>query len=86
MNQVNTRYLGRCLTERKLADFDAKLVRYGEFTLVSQYVAPEKRPTHVSQIAGPLIGEPRILDGTILFGVEEDGSLTWLGEIIDSSD
>lgn len=78
-----SRTVGRCLTETKRKDFDAQLSNFGEFVSVSQFSA---QPKHVSQFEGQLTDSSHIDIGTILYGVEQDGSLTWLGEIIDSSD
>ena len=80
-----SRNLGRCLTETKRKDFDSMLGKFGEFVRVTQ---SSKQPKHVSEVGhdGQLTGTNHIGIGTVLYGVEQDGSLTWLGEIIDSSD
>lgn len=78
-----TREVGRCLTETKRKDFDTKVKEYAEFVHASQFVS---QPKHVSEIKGALSTNPKISYGEFLYGVEQDGSLTWLGQIIDSSD
>ena len=78
-----TRTVGRCLTETKRKDFDEAVKKFGEFVHASQL---SQQPKHVSEVGGALSDNPRIFTGEILYGVEEDGSLTWLGQIIDSSD
>ncbi|NJO48161.1 MAG: hypothetical protein HC840_00435 [Leptolyngbyaceae cyanobacterium RM2_2_4] len=79
-----TRNVGRCLTETKLKDFDKQLEKFGEFVRVSQFTSPQ--PKHVSEYGGQLTGSAKLGIGTILYGVDQDGFLVWLGEIIDSSD
>lgn len=78
-----SRTVGRCLTETKREDFDTAAAKFAEFVHVSQF---SQQPKHVSEVGGALSDSPRIFTGEILYGVEEDGSLTWLGQIIDSSD
>lgn len=78
-----SRSVGRGLTETKRKDFDQQVGRLAEFLNVSQFDA---QPSHVSQVGGQLMGEARLSISHILYGVEQDGSLLWLGEIIDSSD
>lgn len=78
-----TRNVGRCLTETKREDFDTKVKEYTEFVHASQF---SKQPKHISEVGGALSTNPKIFTGEFLYGVEQDGSLTWLGQIIDSSD
>lgn len=80
-----SRNIGRCVTETKREDFDQALDTFGEFVRVSQFA---KQPKHVSEVGhdGQLSANTQLGIGTILYGVEQDGSLTWLGQIIDSSD
>lgn len=78
-----SRSVGRCLTETKLKDFDSAITKYGEYVHISQFA---RQPKHVSEIAEPLTDNTKLSIGTVLYGVEQDGSLTWLGEVIDSSD
>jgi len=82
--EIIERNVGRCLTERKLKDFDKQVEAHGEFMKVSQFVHPQ--PKHVAETELPLTDSPKIDIGTILYGVDQDGKLNWLGEIIDSSD
>lgn len=82
--EIVSRIVGNCLVERKLKDFDQEIEKYGEFIQVSQSVSPQ--PTHVSEIAGELTNETDLRIAKILYGIDTAGALTWLGEIIDSSD
>jgi hypothetical protein len=78
--------IGRCVSEYKREDFDQVVKNYTKFYSVSQFTY--NKPTSVSMLDGyaqPL-NEPRISIGNILFGVEQDGSLTELVYLIDSSD
>lgn len=79
-----SRNVGRCLTATQRKDFNEFVARFAEFVHVSQFNS--KPPKHVSEVSGALKDNFRISAGEILYGVEEDGSLTWLGQIIDSSD
>jgi len=78
-----SRTVGRCLTETKRSDFDAVVTRFAEFVRIGQ---DSRQPKHVSEISGPLSDKSFIGSGNILYGVEQDGTLTWLGQVIDSSD
>lgn len=75
--------VGRCLTKSIRSDYDTVIQRFAEFVRVSQF---KRQPKHISEFDGNLIAEPELHNATILYGVEEDGSLTWLAELIDSSD
>lgn len=78
-----SRTIGRCLTETKLKDFDDAANKFADFALVSQF---DSQPKDASQVKA-LIQENKLSTGYILYGVNpEDGTLTWLGQIIDSSD
>lgn len=79
-----SRTVGNCLTETTRKDFIIKINQYAEFVHVSQF--RDQQPKHVSEIAGPLATHSRLSPGMIVYGVEQDGTLTWLGQIIDSSD
>ena len=82
--EIVSRNVGRCLTERKLKDFDAQVAKFAAFINVSQF---DTQPDHAGSTDEELILEPKLQIGYLLYGVNgEDGSLTWLGEIIDSSD
>lgn len=78
-----SRTVGRCLTETKRKDFSDAIKKFGEFARISQF---EQQPKHVSEVDQTLTDWPTLHIGEILYGIEQDGSLTWLGEIIDSSD
>lgn len=79
---IVTRELKGCVTERKLKDFDQCVENFAEFARISQFV---KQPKHVSEVSGALLVNPILQTATILYGVNMDGSLVWLGEMIDSS-
>lgn len=83
-----SRTVGRCLTETKLEDFEAQVEKFAEFVRVSQF-AP-KQPKYLHEVGdgySQSTANAQIGIGTILYGVDpNDGTLTWLGEIIDSSD
>ena len=81
-----SRNIGRSVTEYKREDFDQAVKNYTKFYSVSQFT--HTKPSSVSMLDGrakPLT-EPTISIGSILFGVEQDGSLTELMSLIDSSD
>lgn len=78
-----TREIGRCLTETKRKDFDEAVKRFAEFINVNQFA---NQPKHISEVYGRITGEANLHIASVLYGIEEGGSLTWLGQIIDSSD
>lgn len=77
------RNVGPCLVETKRKDFGEAVKKFSEFVHTSQF---SQQPKHVEEVGGILSDSFRIFTGEILYGVEQDGSLTWLGQIIDSSD
>lgn len=79
-----SRTVGRCLTETKRKDFDEAVNKFAAFINISQF---DWQPDHMGSTSAQLMSEPKLNSGYILYGVDgENGSLTWLGQIIDSSD
>lgn len=76
-----SRNIGHGVTETLIRDFDKTVMKYGEFVKINQFAL---QPKHVSEVGhGALTDSPDIEVGDVLYGIEEDGSLTWLGQIID---
>jgi hypothetical protein len=71
-----------CLTKTMLVDFDEKVKAFKRFYRVSQFVYPQ--PKNIKGAEGHLMEEPLLLSGEFLYGVNENGDLTWLADIIDS--
>lgn len=79
-----SREVGRCLTETKLKSFDDEVLKFAEFVNVSQF---ESQPKFLYETVQDTQQTPDLDIGYVLYGINgEDGSLTWLGQIIDSSD
>lgn len=90
MDNFISRNVGRCLTEYVRRDFADVVGKYQRFVVISQF---DKTPGHINELDFPegygypkQFNEPKLGYGQILFGVEEDGTLTKLKSIIDSSD
>lgn len=79
---VITTKLTRGLTERKREDFDLCLIKYKSFVQAPQW---EIQPMSLKDVDATTL-DTKLANGFLLYGVERDGTLTWLGEIIDSSD
>lgn len=90
MDNFVSRNVGRCLTEYVRRDFADVVGNYQRFVVISQF---DETPNHIDELDFPegygypkQFNEPKLGYGQILFGVEEDGTLTKLKSIIDSSD
>jgi hypothetical protein len=84
-----SRNRGRCVTEYKREDYDQVVGTFKEgFVTVSQFVHPQ--PKDLSQVkfgtSGSRMKQPRCSIGEIQYGINDDGTLTELMSIIDSSD
>lgn len=80
-----SRKVGRCYTETKLKSFDMEVKKFTKFVQTSQL--NDKLPVDINNLNGGQITDvSSLMCSYILYGVNEDGSLTWLGQIIDSSD
>lgn len=79
-----TKSRGMHLTERKIKHFDEIAKMFKRFVSVSQFENKVKNVMHLSKFTE--LGEPKLMTGEVLYGVSESGHLTWLGDIIDSSD
>jgi len=75
--------LGRCLVMMRLEDFEEVAKKYTSFFSVSQFM---KQPQTLSDAVGVALTEPKLRTAEVLYGVESDGGLTFLGRIVDSSD
>lgn len=80
-----SREIKSCVTENRVENFDEVVKNYSKFYSVSQF---NRIPKTVSEVDGDaqLKSEPKISIGYILLGVEENGDLTKLMSLIDSSD
>lgn len=90
MNNFIQKTVGRCLTEYTRSNYNDIVNNYAKFVLVSQF---DKKPNNITDLDfkegygyPKQFNEPVCHTGTILFGVECNGSLTELKSIIDSSD
>lgn len=90
MNNFYGKNIGRCLTEYKIDVYDKIISNYDRFVVVSQF---DPTPAHMDDLDfkegygfPKQHNEPALGYGQVLFGVEEDGKLTKLKSIIDSSD
>jgi len=89
MAKTLSRNVGRCLTEYKREDFDQIVETFKEgFVVVDQFTYPQ--PKNLSEVkfgtSGGRTKQHRCSIGQILYGINEDGTLTELMSIIDSSD
>jgi|WetSurMetagenome_2_1015567.scaffolds.fasta_scaffold449982_2 hypothetical protein len=76
--------VGRCLTERCIENFDLFEVTFNNFIAVPQ---DKKQPKFLSEVPEiNLSKSSQCHPGYFLYGVDEDGSLTFLKSIVDSSD
>jgi len=88
MKMISTE-IGRCLTQYKRADYEQVVLKYSEFVKIAQDVTT--KPTHISNVnfamnyAQKLV-EPLCNHGELLFGIEQNGDLTLLMSVIDSTD
>ena len=79
--------IGRCLTKTTVPDFQERIQRFKQFAHFSQFTNVNRKTTKLPEnVEVRLDVSPQIGYGSILFGVHLDGTLEWLGEIIDSSD
>jgi hypothetical protein len=85
-----SRNVGRCVTEYKREDFAQIVSTFKEgYVTVSQFTHPQ--PKELGQVKFGSYGtdrhkEPRCSIGEHLYGINDDGTLTELMSIIDSSD
>jgi hypothetical protein len=87
MSEFITNHIGHALTQHKRHDFDEIVKKYSKFVSISQFVTPpSKFDASKDEWGIELLDYPRMDYGSQLFGLEENGSLTLLGSIIDSSD
>lgn len=89
MSKVISRNVGRCLTEYKREDFAEIVGTFKEgFITVSQFVYPQ--PKNLSEAkfgsSASRMKQHRCSIGEILYGINDDDTLTELMSIIDSSD
>ncbi len=84
---VKTEVLGRCLTKTVRVDFEDSLKKFKQFAHFSQFSGVNSKTTKIPDFVEVRIEtSPALRTGEVMFGVNPDGSLEWLGEIIDSSD
>jgi hypothetical protein len=77
-----TRNLSNCLEESKHINFEQMCNNFKSFISVSQFEGPK---THINQIEkAKIMYNPILHTGAFLYGVNDNGSLTLLGAIIDS--
>lgn len=89
-NLFESRNVGKCLTEYIRRDYADVIGKYNRFVVISQF---DSTPSHIDECDfkegygyPKQHNEPFCGYGNIMFGVEEDGTLTKLKSIIDSSD
>jgi hypothetical protein len=84
---VKTETIGRGLTKTVLVDFEERIKKFKQFAHFSQFSGVGPKTTKIPQQTEVRIETSCTLRaGEIMFGINLDGSLEWLGEIIDSSD
>lgn len=89
MSKMISRNVGRCVTEYKREDYDQIVGTFTEgYVTVSQFTYPQ--PKDLSQAkfgtTASRMKQPRCSIGEVLYGINNDGTLTELKSIIDSSD
>ena len=78
----NSKTIGRCLTEYTVINYEELVSSFNKFATVSQFSGDIKSVDKASKVSDrPVCGY-----GEIMYGVNEDGSLTKLKMIVDSSD
>lgn len=77
-----TKNLANCLEESKHINFKEMCLNFKTFLSVSQYEGYKDNVNQVSN--GKFMYNPVLHTGSMLYGVNDDGSLTLLGSIIDS--
>lgn len=84
---VKTETVGRGLTKTVRADFEDSIKKFKQFAHFSQFSGVGPKTKKIPQFVEVRIeASPALRTGEVMFGVNPDGSLEWLGEIIDSSD
>lgn len=81
--KFNSVTIGHCLTEYTVEDYDNLVKNYKKFGFAAPYKNPAMgiRPEILRTDDSPIC-----FDGEIMYGINEDGSLTKLKMIVDSSD
>ena len=84
---VKTENIGRNLTKVVRSDFEQAVVRFRQFAHFSQFSKVNYKTTKIPELVEVRIEtSPSLRAGEIMFGVNLDGTIEWLGEIVDSSD
>jgi hypothetical protein len=87
--KIVTEKLGRGLTKNYREDVGSLIQRFAQFLHVSQF---ENLPRNTKEIpkdraiAFRIDGSPTVAIGEMVFAIDNEGRLTWLQEIIDSTD
>lgn len=85
--KVKVENIGRNLTKTVRHDYDDVVARFSHFAHFSQFSNVDfQTKTIPSKVDVRIEKSPAIGIGEIVFGVNHDGSIEWLGEIVDSSD
>lgn len=94
-SKILSENVGRCLTKYYREDFAEMVVKFRQFAHISQFTnisrSANKLPTLTPEYqARPFTfrvdSSPVVGTGEMMFGVDAEGNMTWLAEIIDSSD
>mgnify|MGYP005841973015 CR=1 FL=1 len=84
---VITETVGKCLTRTIRSDYKDVVVKFRQFAHFSQFSGVNFKTRQIPlQTEVRIETSPAIKPGEVVFGINLDGSLEWLGEIIDSSD
>lgn len=86
--------LGKCLTKAYREDINDVIPKFKQFAHFSQWsqVGRETTKLPMGQPGQNIFAtvridsSPSVGPGEILFGVDKEGNMTWLAEVIDSSD
>lgn len=86
--KMKTETVGKCLTKRTIENYDELIQKYVRFIYFSQFARGISwRTTEIpDNVELRVEAHPVLKTGEIMFGMESDGTIKWLGEIIDSSD
>ena len=73
--------LGTCITEYTIDNYDEAISKYTSFVAFSQFDSQVPSFVHENM---KVLHTPKVSIGEKLYGIEKDGSLTFLKSVIDS--
>lgn len=81
--------VGRCLTKNYREDMAELVQQFRHFVHISQFENVSRNTTKLPidrAVVFRVDGSPVVGIGEMMFGMDPEGTMTWLAEIIDSSD